>query len=161
LKDNRAGQRPTAITVCSICILLLAGGLASCGRNAAEDLVNCSIDTGACSAYAGDKKVRVLFEISPRPVLSMKRLLFSVRLDEDGEGITDAAVQAELLMPGMTMAGNVLKLTHAGNGTYIGEGVIVRCSTGRKVWQADITADRPSGEGRRIAKTSFVFKVGK
>jgi hypothetical protein len=58
----------------------------------------------------------------------------------------------ELTMPGMSMGPNRVVLKRAGNNTYQGTGVIVRCPSGRRTWKATVTfPDTGSAE--------FVFDV--
>ncbi len=58
----------------------------------------------------------------------------------------------DLGMPGMSMGPNRVVLKRAGENTYQGAGVIVRCPSGRRTWKATVTVpDKRSAE--------FVFDV--
>jgi hypothetical protein len=43
----------------------------------------------------------------------------------------------------------------AGAGRYEGKGVIIRCASGKKTWQAEVTVKRP----KRTDVVDFVFEV--
>jgi len=58
----------------------------------------------------------------------------------------------DLGMPGMNMGPNRVQLKSAGNATYEGRGVIVRCPSGRRTWQATVTIPD-------VGQTDFIFDV--
>jgi hypothetical protein len=91
----------------------------------------------------------------------MKRLLFRVEATGKDGGIRDAGVFIDLTMPGMSMMENRIQLRQTEDGSYAGEGVIVKCSSGRKFWKADITIVRPGTAASDSLHTSFQFRVGR
>lgn len=143
------GALRTAACAALMALLLLSG----CGKR--EAATDCEIDRGPCVKNIGEK-LSVSFDITPKPVSTMSDCLFSVVLKEGDTPITGATVTFELSMPGMYMSGNKVSLSHKGEGIYEGKGVIVRCPSGRKVWRAEIVAERP---GRNPAVTGFTFMV--
>ncbi len=88
----------------------------------------------------------------------MKRLRFSVTAMHGGKAIEATHVSVSLSMPGMYMMENNIPLRRVSDGRYEGEGVIVRCTSGRRVWRADISLRRP-GEDRSGPVASFHFRV--
>jgi hypothetical protein len=96
---------------------------------------DCDINKGACikTFHSG----RVYFEISPRPVKPMKRLLFRVWLE--GIDYPKDRIRLFLSMPGMDMGENLVILKEVRKGLYEGTGIIVRCPSGKTVWRADMT----------------------
>jgi hypothetical protein len=143
------GALRTAVCAALMALLLLSGCVK---REAATD---CEINRGPCVKNIGEK-LSVSFDITPKPVSTMSDCLFSVALKEGDTPITGAAVTFELSMPGMYMSGNKVSLSYKGEGIYEGRGVIVRCPRGRKVWRAEIVAERP---GMNPVATGFTFRV--
>ena len=81
----------------------------------------------------------------------MQDLLFKVTLKPKRPQSTMAPT-IDLGMPGMNMGPNRVQLKAAGNSLYEGRGVIVRCPSGRRTWQATVTL--PDG-----GQTRFIFDV--
>ncbi len=109
---------------------------------------DCNINRGACiKDFLGGK---IYFEISPRPVLPMRRLLFKVKL-EDIE-CKKERIRIFLSMPGMEMGENFVNLKKVKEGVYEGTGVIIRCPSGKTVWRADLVLDKTK-------KVSFTFDL--
>jgi len=134
----------------------------ACGRDKTADQTDCDIDAGPCTKTITDKSpVQVTLEISPRPLSSMKRLLFRVKAVEKNAAIRDAEVFIDLTMPGMSMMENRIQLRQGEDGSYVGEGVVVKCSSGRKVWKADISISRAGAGARGSMSTSFQFRVSR
>ena len=134
-------------------VLLTAFLLAAPGRISAGDkyqeLINCDLHTGPCSQTLG--RVVVTLEVTPKPINAMQDLSFKVTLT----GKLPAAAKApyiDLGMPGMKMGPNRVKLKSAGNDTYEGRGVIVRCPSGRRIWQATVIIPE-------VGRTAFIFDV--
>ena len=126
-------------------------GVCSLSDNAqaqgAPSAVDCAVQSGPCakSLAAGT----VTLDITPRPVRAMRDLTFTVTCS----GLKPAADPViDLAMPGMTMGPNRVVLKRAGENTYQGTGVIVRCPSGRRTWKATVTVP---GEG----SAEFVFDV--
>jgi hypothetical protein len=129
----------TVITKLTV-ILLTAFLLAAPGRISAGDkyqeMINCDLHTGPCTQSFSENTV--ILEVTPRPVKAMQDLSFKVTLP----GTLSKALKApyiDLGMPGMNMGPNRVQLKSTGNATYEGSGVIVRCPSGRRTWQATVT----------------------
>lgn len=88
-------------------------------------------------------------DIGPRPVTAMENLKFTVTFSGSQPV---AAPHIDLGMPGMKMGKNRVALTRTGQGGYEGEGVIVRCPSGRRTWRAKVTVPG-------IGEAAFVFDV--
>jgi hypothetical protein len=82
-------------------------------------------------------------------VKAMQELTFTVKLS-GAEPFADPYI--DLGMPGMHMGPNRVHLKRTGNGRYEGNGIIVRCPSGRRTWQATVTVP---GAGA----TEFIFDV--
>jgi hypothetical protein len=98
-------------------------------------IINCDIQKGPCVQMVG--KYKVTLDITPRPVKAMQELTFKVIV----EGVTGPVKPPyiDLNMPAMDMGKNRVLLTHQGQGIFEGRGVIVRCRSGRRTWQAKTT----------------------
>jgi hypothetical protein len=80
----------------------------------------------------------------------MAELTFSVTVTP-GTAIP-STLTLDLSMPGMYMGKNQVVLQRKSTCTWEGKGVIVRCMSGRKLWQATIvSAD--------LGNPSFIFEV--
>lgn len=99
-------------------------------------VVNCDIHQHACTQPLSGGTGSVTLDISPKPVKAMTDLLFSVRLTD---AVPATAPYVDLGMPGMKMGPNRVQLKPAPDGTYTGSGVIVRCPSGRTLWEAIIS----------------------
>jgi len=134
-------------------VLLTVFLLAAPGRIAAGDkyqeMINCDLHQGICTqSLAG---YTVTLAVTPRPVKAMQDLLFQVRLS----GKLPSSIKPpyiDLKMPGMNMGPNRVQLKSTGNATYEGRGVIVRCPSGRRTWQAAVTIPT-------AGQTDFIFDV--
>jgi hypothetical protein len=121
-------------------LIMTAFLFAAPGRISADDkyqeMINCNLHAGPCTqSFSGNK---VILEVTPRPVKAMQDLFFKVTLT----GALAKPLKApyiDLGMPGMNMGPNRVQLKPSGNATYEGRGVIVRCPSGRRTWQATIT----------------------
>jgi hypothetical protein len=113
----------------------------------APSAIDCAIQSGPCTKSLADGTVTL--DITPRPVRAMHDLTFTVTFS----GLKPAHDPLiDLGMPGMTMGPNRVVLKRAGDNTYQGTGVIVRCPSGRRTWKAIVTVpDKGSAE--------FVFDV--
>lgn len=164
MESNNISQEHREIAAGAVLSFCLLVTLLACGRTAPMDQVDCNIDYGPCTRTAGrDNAVLVTFDIGPKPVSAMKRLYFTVKATRNGEPLKDAGVSADLTMPGMRMMDNIISLKQTVPGVYVGEGVIVRCSSGKKVWRADIIIapgeDRHQGGAPEEVAASFLFRV--
>ncbi len=89
----------------------------------------------------------------------MRDLVFRIDLKQGALPVTDGEVHLDLSMPGMTMAPNVVLLAHRGGGTYEGRGVIVKCPSGDRVWQAEARIRRLPSQGVKPHRVRFTFRV--
>ena len=111
------------------------------------DRVDCDVHTGPCRGHMS--KTKVSLDIEPKPVKAMHDLTFTVTFA--GEKPV-AAPYIDLGMPGMNMGRNRVILKPAGELIYRGEGVIVRCPSGRRTWKAKVTVPE-------VGSVEFVFDV--
>lgn len=115
-----------------------------------QELINCDLHTQACTRplAAG---VAVTLEVTPKPVKAMQDLSFKVTLSGK-QSTAPKDLYIDLGMPGMKMGPNRVRLNAAGNNTYTGQGVIVRCPSGRRIWQATVIVPE-------MGHTDFIFDV--
>jgi nitrogen fixation protein FixH len=109
------------------------------------------------AARAADEVGQVALDLEPLPPRAMSDLTFVARVTRQGAPLDGAAVEVALSMPGMYMGENRVALAPAGGGTYRGKGVLVRCPSGKRTWQADVEA-RP-GDGGAPIRGRFTFEV--
>lgn len=141
------------------CFLLLLL-LIACGSDKAAEQADCDITSGPCSrTITAAGPVTVTLDITPRPPATMKRLVFRVTAEADKELIKNADVSINLSMPGMTMMENRIQLRQQPDRSYAGEGILVRCPSGKKLWQADILITRPAVPAAGALQTSFRFRA--
>ena len=118
---------------------------------AAEESLNtltiCDIQLEPCTKVRD--ALAVTLDIFPKPVKAMKELTF--RLTFAGREMSDNP-RIDLGMPGMAMGPNRVLMKRVGHNTYEGQGVIVRCPSGRRRWIA--TATLPEA-----GVVEFVFDV--
>jgi hypothetical protein len=119
----------------------IAGGPAKAG-------INCDIQTGPCRQTVAGCKVTL--DILPRPVKAMQDLTFRVTVDGPVPG--SRAPYIDLNMPAMDMGPNRVALVSKGRGVYEGRGVIVRCRSNIRTWQAGITFPD-------AGRANFIFDV--
>lgn len=109
--------------------------------------VTCNVHNGSCKMPL--KGGQIAMDIEPKPVRAMEKLTFRVTLT----GIQTAANPfIDLGMPAMNMGRNRVRLTPDGNGVFTGQGIIVRCQSGRRTWFARITIPE-------LEPVEFVFDV--
>ncbi len=109
---------------------------------------DCNFSEGPCTKIAGNRTVTL--DIYPKPPKAMQELTFMLT-------VTPCASLPETLvidlgMPGMVMGRNQVVLKKTNPCTWKGTGIIVRCMSGRTLWQATIL----SGE---LNNTAFTFDV--
>jgi hypothetical protein len=126
------------------CILLM---LSASPLHGADQTADCLIDQGPCVKTVGNREV--IFSIEPKPVKTMREITFVVHIV--GRNIAPTLL-LDLSMPGMYMGRNEVVLKKRPDGKYSGKGVIPRCPSGKRLWQAEI--DIP-GTG----KVSYRFNV--
>lgn len=114
-----------------------------------QEMINCDLHRGACTQNLADSAVTLA--VVPRPVKAMQDLLFRVTLNGKlPPGVRPPYI--DLGMPGMNMGPNRVLLKPAGNSTFEGSGVIVRCPSGRRTWRARVTIPD-------VGQTDFIFDV--
>jgi hypothetical protein len=121
---------------------------------AAETRMACDIQRGSCLMETGEG-MTIEFDIQPKPVAAMSELMFIVNLSRGGSPVTNASTALDLSMPGMFMGMNRLVLKQMYDGRYAGKGIITRCPSGKKTWQAEVTVEHAG----KTAVASFVFEV--
>jgi nitrogen fixation protein FixH len=114
-------------------------------RLSAKPSLPCDLNRGPCTALLQGSGRELAFDIAPKPVKTMAPLEFSVALGPGGA--PKEAITIRLSMPGMYMGENSVQLQPNADGLWRGEGVIVRCPSGRKNWRAEITVP---GEGTTV-----------
>jgi len=107
----------------------------------------CDIQHGACTKEVAD--VTVTLDILPKPVKAMKDLKFQVTVS-GAKRLRPAHI--DLGMPGMDMGPNRVELRAVKDNLYEGEGVIVRCPSGRRTWKAVVVLPE-------TGKVEFFFDV--
>jgi hypothetical protein len=130
---------PAAAVVMCALVFLVLNTVQPSDTHAAEKyqhLVNCDLHSGACTQQLDGTDVSL--EVTPQPVKAMTDLLFKVTLVGGPSSLTSEPF-IDLGMPGMNMGPNRVQLKASGPSSYIGQGVIVRCKSGRKIWQATVT----------------------
>jgi len=132
------------LVVMGIALCSSSGGARAQGAPAAVD---CVIQTGPCTKTLADGTVTL--DITPKPVRAMRDLTFTVTFSRV-KAAHDPVI--DLGMPGMIMGPNRVILKRAGDTTYQGTGVIVRCPSGRRTWKATVSVP---GTG----SAEFVFDV--
>ena len=112
-------------------------------------MINCDISNTSCTQRLGD--IDVILSIKPQPVKAMEDLDFQITLK--GEVVPlESPPYIDLGMPGMDMGPNRVTMKPSGNNSFKGSGIIVRCPSGRTIWQATTTVP---GQGT----VRFVFDV--
>jgi hypothetical protein len=114
-----------------------------------ENKTNCDLHHGICTKSLSG--CTVTLEINPKPVKAMADLLFRVTLSGNLPADTPPPY-IDLGMPGMNMGPNRVMLKSVGPGAYEGRGIIVRCSSGRKIWRATVKIPK-------IGQAEFIFNV--
>ncbi len=128
--------------------------VAAPAASAAETTRHCDIQNASCIMRTGDG-MTIEFDVQPKPVAAMTESTFVVTVTRNGMPVTDASVQLDLSMPPMFMGKNQPVLKQSKNGRYEGKGVITRCASGRKTWQADVAVVSAG----KTAVAAFVFEV--
>jgi len=114
---------------------------------------DCMVSNGPCVKTVDG--LTVVFDINPKPLKAMRSLLFRTTISNQGSPVADASVSTDLSMPDMFMGQNVIKLNHLHDGIYEGEGVIIRCPSGKKIWQASVAIHRAGKEW----VVNYIFEV--
>ena len=114
-----------------------------------QNMINCDIHQNACTKHLST--CTITLEINPKPIKAMRDLFFRVILSGNLPVVVKAP-HIDLEMPGMNMGPNRVILKSMGPGVYEGKGIIIRCPSGRKVWQATVTIPD-------IGQAKFIFDV--
>jgi len=109
--------------------------------------INCDIQNQQCVQQILNGSI--VFDIQPKPVKAMKDLTFEVKVKDIN--LTGSPI-IDLSMPGMKMGKNKVQMKMIAKGVYQGTGIIVRCPSGKTIWQATINL---SG----IGSANFIFDV--
>lgn len=91
----------------------------------------------------------VTLDILPKPVTAMRELTFHVTLSGERER---TAPYIDLAMPGMDMGFNRVELRPVKDNVFEGQGIFVRCPSGRRTWKATVTLPE-------VGNVEFVFDV--
>lgn len=116
---------------------------------AASDAILCHVHQEACNGRLSGRPVAL--EIFPKPVTAMTELTFRLILPEH-DLKENASPYIDLGMPGMQMGPNRVTLKAVSPRVYEGKGIIVKCPSGKRTWQATVTIP---GHG----VIAFVFDV--
>ena len=118
------------------------------GSTLSANTVDNSIHDKACTITAGSHTVTL--NIEPKPVKQMKELTFSLTVTPCDK--LPASLLLDLSMPGMMMGKNQVTLVKKSGCLYEGKGIIVRCMSGRTLWQVTVLADE-------LNNPAFTFNV--
>ncbi len=151
-KTEKPVKKIQVVPVALVSAALLLGSAAHLFASQAAK-PDCRLDAGPCIRTAG--VLSVILDITPKPLKAMRELTFTVTVKEGGKPVPDAALLIELTMPGMYMGKNAVRLTHRAGGVYEGTGVIIRCPSGEKMWQASVIIER--AEKKSIV--NYLFEV--
>ena len=132
----------------TVVCLLMAVPVPAIGQDRTGSMVNCDIQKGPCEMIAAGTKVTL--DVRPKPVQAMRDLTFKVTVADFGK--LSASPSIDLNMPAMDMGPNQVTLKDLGEGVFEGQGVIVRCRSGRKTWRARILLPN-------IGRADFIFDV--
>lgn len=135
------------LVVAILCLMTFAICTTASSTESKPVRIDCDVHAGPCSANISGTKVSL--EIDPKPVKAMKDLTFTVTFEGE-KPVTNPYI--DLGMPGMNMGRNRVILKPAGELVYRGEGVIVRCPSGRRTWKAKVTVPE-------VGVVEFVFDV--
>lgn len=132
----------------TIVSLALFASMLIAGSTLSANPVDNTIHEKACTITSGSYTVTL--NIDPKPVKHMKELTFSVTVSPCDK--LPASLLLDLSMPGMAMGKNQVTLVKKSGCTYEGNGIIVRCMSGRTLWQATILSDE-------LNNPAFTFNV--
>jgi hypothetical protein len=133
---------------CLLCVAIMGNpckGIA--GDPNSKSLIHCEIQQGPCIELLGE--LIVTLEILPKPVAAMKDLTFTLTVS--GRKLP-ANPFIDLEMPGMSMGPNRVQLRLVKDNVFEGQGIIVRCPSGRRTWMATVTLPQ-------AGKVEFIFDV--
>lgn len=128
-------------------------GLTQQVRVEAGEGAPCQLAAAPCAADTGGLKLTLDLG---RVLTTMKELPITVTVSRGGAPLDGATVEVAFAMKEMNMGENRVLLTATGPGRHVGQGVLVRCHSGRKDWIATVTV-RPAG-GAPVS-AAFPFTV--
>jgi len=134
-------------------LAVLGVGLPAAAAEREFTQADCRMEAGPCVKTTGG--LTVAFDINPKPLKTMRELTFTATVSQQGTPTADASVTIDLSMPGMFMGKNVIQLATRHDGTYEGKGVIIRCPSGKRIWQASVAIEWAGKE----SVVSFLFEV--
>lgn len=135
------------IAILSILFLIFMADATFASDSKNDQLINCDIQNQSCIGTVSGGSV--IFDIQPKPVKAMKDLIFEIRVKD--VSLAQPPV-IDLGMPGMKMGPNQVKMEMTAAGVYQGTGIIVRCPSGKTIWQAIVNLP---GKG----SVNFIFDV--
>ncbi|MFH0729958.1 MAG: hypothetical protein V2B19_26905 [Pseudomonadota bacterium] len=118
-------------------LFMIPGGNITAGTQSVTDTA-CDLHRGTCTQPLSEGAGNVTLDIRPKPVKAMTDLIFTVQII----GILSAGEipRVDLGMPGMNMGPNRVYLKKINEkGTFTGSGIIVRCPSGKTLWQVTVT----------------------
>lgn len=144
-------KKPTAIIIAIsvLTLFMLIAQYPAMGMDHKEFPTNCDLHNTVCVQNLNNHKISLSAE--PKPVTAMQDITFKVTLPGDLPIPSDTPY-IHLDMPGMHMGLNRVGLEPTAPGEYQGNGVIVRCKSGKKVWRATVTVPD-------LGEAQFVFDV--
>jgi len=107
-----------------------------------------AIHSGPCTKKANNRQVTL--DITPKPVRHMQELTFRVTMAPADR--LPSTLTLDLSMPGMMMGKNQVTLKQQPGGAWEGKGIIVKCMSGRTLWQATILSPE-------LGNPAFSFNV--
>jgi hypothetical protein len=126
-----------------VVLILIPDSMSASGASS----LNCDPHAGPCTRTISGIKIQL--EIEPKPVKAMETLTF--RLTIADQPATQIPL-IELGMPKMKMGPNKVLMRAIKKDVFIGKGIIVRCSSGKRVWKATVTVPG-------LGKADFIFHV--
>jgi hypothetical protein len=136
-----------AVGLLTASLLSVPGGITAGDKY--QELINCDPNAGPCTQTLSE--ITVTLEVAPKPIKAMQDLSFTVTLTGKLPSVQKAPY-IDLSMPGMQMGPNRVQLRSVGEHAYEGRGVIIKCPSGRKIWQATVTIPE-------AGQTDFIFNV--
>ena len=125
----------TPFFIMSLFLLLMESpGTLHADSQKKDGVIHSEANTIPCTKSLSD--IKVTLDINPKPIRAMKPLRFRVTLST---GHSPLAPYIDLNMPGMNMGHNRVKLYKVDEGVYEGEGIVVKCPSGRRTWEARVT----------------------
>jgi nitrogen fixation protein FixH len=98
----------------------------------------CDVGAGPCTRVL-ESGASVTLEIGPRPLHTMRGVVVAAEVRSGGAPVEDAVVRVAFRMKSMDMGPNERALDSQGDGRYGGSAVLVRCPSGRRDWEAEVT----------------------